>query len=241
MPGDKKSYDLICSLGGNCAAAHNLRYRNMRAFSLPFDWLFIVDDRPIYYLSQGFDNSFNDFCLKENLVELSDDEKSSHHNNRVQYKDTLTQYRLSNHFNKPIAHESEYQRVYQQFQKRFRRLFEQIEKAQSILFILNTEFEMPLDSIHQLQKTLRQKYPDKKIDFEVIQFSCKEEKIDAAANITVRKFRRAQNMYDFSKTNFEWAFLDEIELTQKVKKPPHISIRLLKSKFTIFLERKNKE
>lgn len=38
-------YDLIVSLGGNCMVANNLRYRNMLAFSIPFDWGYMQDKK----------------------------------------------------------------------------------------------------------------------------------------------------------------------------------------------------
>ena len=41
MTTDKVSYDLVCSLGGNCAAAFQLGFRGLRVFSLPFDWGYI--------------------------------------------------------------------------------------------------------------------------------------------------------------------------------------------------------
>ena len=45
----KQEYDLIVSLGGNCMVANNLRYRNMRPFSLPFDWVYMIDEKPLKY------------------------------------------------------------------------------------------------------------------------------------------------------------------------------------------------
>ena len=51
---DRRHYDLIVSLGANCSAAHNLRYRNMRPFSLPLDWVYIENDKPIKWLINAF-------------------------------------------------------------------------------------------------------------------------------------------------------------------------------------------
>lgn len=47
MPTDNKEHDLIVSLGGNCAAALQLKRRNLRLFSLPFDYLAMKDERDI--------------------------------------------------------------------------------------------------------------------------------------------------------------------------------------------------
>ena len=58
-----KTYDLVCSLGGNCTVAHNLFYRNKRYFSLPFDWLYMENETPVFKLAECFKNDFKDFCL----------------------------------------------------------------------------------------------------------------------------------------------------------------------------------
>ena len=63
-------YDLIASLGANCSVAYELKRRFMRAFSLPFDWLCIDNSRTFAYLAHAFRHRFDDFMLKENLVEL---------------------------------------------------------------------------------------------------------------------------------------------------------------------------
>ena len=63
-------YDLIASLGANCSVAYELKRRFLRSFSLPFDWLLIDDSRTFAYLARAFRNRFDDFMLKENLVEL---------------------------------------------------------------------------------------------------------------------------------------------------------------------------
>lgn len=40
-------YDLICSLGGSCATAKQLKMAGLRREALPFDWLFHLDNRPL--------------------------------------------------------------------------------------------------------------------------------------------------------------------------------------------------
>lgn len=53
-------YDLICSLGGNCSVAHNLLYRGLRKFALPFDWTYFEDISAIYKLAESFEVKFAD-------------------------------------------------------------------------------------------------------------------------------------------------------------------------------------
>ena len=56
-----KEYDLICSLGGNCAAAHNLRIRNLRTVAYPFDWTYFKSDSAVYKLADNFVDGFKNF------------------------------------------------------------------------------------------------------------------------------------------------------------------------------------
>ena len=95
-----KKYDLICSLGGNCSAAHNLKIRGLRNFSLPFDWCYIKNEKPIEYLTEGFENGFKNFLLKKNLEELKGNEYNEAHISCAQYKDSYTGYYFVNHFRK---------------------------------------------------------------------------------------------------------------------------------------------
>ena len=130
MSGYKGQYDMIASLGGNCSAAHNLRFRNLRTVSLPFDWLYIVDERPIYWFAEYIGNNLSGFCLKENLIEISPDspEWSSSHPDRIQYIDSGTGYRFVNHFNKRITDDEEYQRVYGALMRRVTRFIEKLSR-----------------------------------------------------------------------------------------------------------------
>lgn len=133
-----KEYDLICSLGGYCAAAHNLRFRNLRTFALPFDWTYFTDDNAIYILADNFENEFQNYMLKENLKELP---KNSEHMDKVQHEDTYAHIIWANHFNKHIDDiNSDYPIVKEKFNKRFKRLIDLTEKSKKILFLFFTNY-----------------------------------------------------------------------------------------------------
>jgi len=210
MCGNVKQYDLICSLGGNCAAAHNLLHCGLRKFSLPFDWLYILDDGPIYRLSECFENDFKNFCLKENMKPLPEGVNRSHLD-REQYYDTYTGYRFVNHFSKKIE-DGGFPEVKKKITRRISRLLSYIEQGKDILFILATSFEFDLDSVIKLSQTLQEKWPDKNFSFEVLMFCSASDSMTTTGNITLRKYTRSMNNCDFCGFNNEWCFLYDLSL-----------------------------
>lgn len=100
-PGKAGTYDLIVSLGGNCSAAAQLNMRGLRQEALPFDWVYVVDERPFIWLAEHVGDRWRDLCLKENLQEITPGhaEWSAEHADRVQYVDRESGYRFVNHFN----------------------------------------------------------------------------------------------------------------------------------------------
>jgi hypothetical protein len=209
-----KEYDLICSLGGNCAAAHNLLYRGLRLFSLPFDWCYIENEKPIYKLAECFRDDFLNFCLKNNLKLLNNGVNPAH-KEKIQYIDEFSEYIFPNHFDKYIE-DGGYEPFKLKMDRRIKRLYKNIQDGNKILFIISTNFDLDLDCVKFLKKTLNKKWENKKFDFLVISFNCNED-IDFCENkIQVQKHIRPMNDYDFTQTNNEWAILDDIEINKNI-------------------------
>ncbi len=208
MNTDKRKYDLICSLGGNCAAAFQLKYRGMRPFSLPFDWTYIENGEPLEYLCAGFADGFENLALKENLKRVEGNESHP-----VIYQDTYSGYFFPNHFKADA--EREYDVFNRKIRRRISRLIDGIKSAKSVLFILSVAFPIGDDCLKKLSETLTRLYPDVHFDFEVLSFGCSQETETTNGSIRLHRFVRQQNLYDFYKTNFEWAFLDKICLTKR--------------------------
>ncbi len=208
----KKKYDLICSLGGNCSAANNLKFRKLRTFSLPFDWTYILNDKPIYKLVEGLKDNFENFFKKENLEELKGEEYNPNHREHLQYKDNFTGYYYVNHFLKDF--EKEYDIVYKTQKKRFARFIQAIEKSKKCLFILSTSFYIKEDSLLELLNYLKEAYPKKEFNIVLISFNCEKDENIKTDNLEIRRYRRNWNLYDFNKTNFEWNFLDDVKINR---------------------------
>jgi len=214
-----KKYDLIFSLGANCSAAHNLRFRGLRPFALPFDWTFIKDEKALLSFARGLDDHFAEFTRLENFCKLGEDEFSPNHADRVQYKNTRTGYYFVNHFNKEIGPaEADFGTL----KKRFARLEKYLEQAGSICVIICSSFFISDDTAQEVLEALRRKYPDKDVDVVILNFSCPEETQERMEGLTISRYARATNDYDFHKTNIEWSFMDGFRLSGKLSAPPNV-------------------
>lgn len=234
-----EKYDLICSLGGNCMATSQIRQRGLRVASLPFDWTFIVNDKPLYKLAEGFKNKFKDFFLKENLQEMTDEEKAkTAHEDMAKYVDTFSNYYYINHFQKNIEIDNEYEKVKEKYDRRIERFIAFVEKADSILFVLSTFMKIDEKPIINLYKTLLEIYPNKIFKIISIQFNPYEDVysplIDDDEHIVLEnghieffRYKRRENFYDYGRTNIEWDFLDNIELSDKLKIPHKKEYKLI--------------
>lgn len=214
MIGSKKDkFDFICSLGGNCMVSAQLKQRNLRMFSLPFDWLYMIDDKVLYNLPNCFRNKFADFIQKENMryVPLSEIPQTTH-TDRVLYQDMKTQYYFLNHFNKKIDESSEYDIFRKKMTKRINRFFSCINNSKKILFLLSHSFYISNQPYIDIYNTLKQLYPDKEFFIKVIQFNSDEPSFRSNdEKIEIDRYKRKDNLYDFIKTNIEWEFLDNIK------------------------------
>ena len=241
MHTENKKYDLIISLGGNCAAAHNLRYRNLRPFSLPFDWVFIEDDTPISYLSEGVKDGFRNLCLFENLVEITDENLIGKHGKFLPYKDMYTGFNFVNHFDQKLINKNVYLPVYNKIRMRVSRLLNAFEKGSDFLFILSAKVPVSFDVIKKLSDVLKSKYPDKNFEFEILLFDSQKDEVQINENIKFNYIKRSLNLYDFHHTNFEWNFLDNVALKRKNNNIKKISLKLFKNRYKITIEKKFSE
>lgn len=126
MGNKNKKFDLIFSIGGSCASASQLKYRNLRYCSLLFDWFFTRSEMPFLRLCECFKSDFKDFFLQKNLVELFGDERGKDSGGHFQCKDTYSENRAIHLFNKPASDNSEYKRVKKILNNRIKRLYKLI-------------------------------------------------------------------------------------------------------------------
>ncbi len=214
----KKEYDLICSLGANCSAASQLRFRNLRGISLPFDWTYYVTQESIYKLADGLKDNFSNFLKKENLRKLEGDEYSNAHNDRVQFEDTYSKIYFYNHFNLNNHEEKEINIGIKKFKKRCKRFDYFLSNANNVLLILSVKESLGIECIKYLQDKLKEKYPNTDVTIIYQIFNSGEDSFEDLGNLKIYKHKRSENLYDYQKSNYEWRFLDDLKLSKKYYK-----------------------
>lgn len=225
----KKTYDLVVSLGGNCSAAHNLRFRGLRPVSLPFDWCYLVDAQPIRFWIDEVARGFPNLLKKEHLREIlpGDKEFAPAHSDVKQYVDTGSGYRFVNHFHRTIDEPGEYDTVFEMIHKRANRLVSAFERGGSFLLVLATPVDVPIELLKRLVETCSERFGNSHFDLRYCHF---EQGHDTEQNlgggIIVQNVGRRMNDYDFLKTNWEWHFLDNIAVRTKRTHHRKISFRI---------------
>ena len=228
-------FDAIISLGGNCAVAHNTRIRDLRSCSFPFDWLLMDDPRPIDYLAHGFETSFSDLCLKENLVELVGAERGMEKPGRLQFYDKISGWKFIHHFNETADFGEEYRRVYSVLHRRISRMLDMFDSGGRFLLVLAPTFSVDKACLLKLKSVLAHKYPRSSFFFLVMSFCEQTAGVEALDDLIYCRVARAQNIYDFTKTNLEWSFLDRLRLTNPRKGTRIHKVRLWKQGNTRYI------
>lgn len=231
-----REYDLIFSLGANCSAANNLNRRKLRPYSLPFDWVYFMDESTLRYLAENLKTRFADLMVKENLVEIKPDspEWVPSHKGFLKYLDTRSGYRFVNHFRHSIETSGEYERVYATLRRRIDRLFSALESGREFLLVLGTRVHVSVETLISLRQSFRAAFPAKRFDLEVLQFNAEENaQIIPEDGLIIHRVTRDWNTYDPEQTNYEWHFLDDVKSRTKPRRKqvsfhllPHLKITI---------------
>ena len=207
---------MIVSLGGNCAAASQLKFRGMRVCSLAFDWLAMFNDKPIVYLPKGLRTRFEDFCRYENMQELGEPRMER---KRLTYKffDTVTGYHFWHHFFKPLADRTAFDRERLVLDRRLKRFYDKISKSRNVLFILATPFPFDIGLSEGVLAALRDVFPNTVPELVVIQFGAHRqahcELCDGVIHVETVA-RKINVVYDNMLTAPEWAWMDDLSLSE---------------------------
>lgn len=241
----RDKYDLIVSLGGNCSAAHNLRFRGLRPVSLPFDWVYLVDEQPIRFWIKEAGDGFPNLLKRENLVEVRPGERgyAATHADRRQYVDSASGYRFVNHFHQAIEVPGEYEAVFAAIRRRADRLVSAFAQGGRFLLVLATPVSVPIDALQTLLKVLSESYGKSRFALRYLHFeqTC-DQVLDLGAGLVVQNIQRKPNDYDFFQTNWEWSWLDGLDVGTARKHRRKVSFRIWpKIDCVISLERKGEK
>lgn len=214
----KNKYDLIFSIGGSCCSASQLKARNKRYSSLPFDWLFHKDSSTLYKLAECFSDDFKNFFLFDNLKELSVNERGN--GDKYQYKDLYTGYCFIHDFGN-FSKEKSYEYNKEKYIRRLKRLYDQIKKSKNVLILLDVTYEIDFNAVEVLRKSLCSRFYGINFDIQIIKF---DEQSRADKNISEHifytKYNRYLNKYDFGPVVDEFNFLDAIDIPPPPPYPP---------------------
>ncbi|KRF18677.1 DUF1796 family putative cysteine peptidase [Paenibacillus sp. Soil787] len=156
----KKSYDVVVSLGCNCATAYHLKRHNLRRFSSPLDWM---KSPTLSDVTRMLMNQFNGFMEIENLCLMGNashvvegfenDEVRPNHIATYEVKDV---YYNINSYHDFIAVQNQdwsitYPAVKEKFNRRVNRFQEKIIQDNSILFV---RLGATIDETIELQSVL---------------------------------------------------------------------------------------
>ena len=211
----KREYDLIVSLGGNCAAACQMKHRGLRRVALGFDWLAMDDLRAIHYFSRAMENGFGDLALRENL-EVCSPPLGSGKQLEYRYADRLSGYRFLHHFHGDVWTDAgEYERGRRTLLKRIDRFMNLLDRSKTALLVLETNFEFEDVEIFKLHEAIARRFPSVDIELYVMMFSAGTQGDKPLPGIgAVCKYQRPVNLlYDMQFTSWEWSFLDYVRLS----------------------------
>lgn len=233
----RQKYDLIVSLGGNCTAASQLKFRGLRECSLALDWLGMFQEMPILYLPEGIRTHFKGLCKYENMQDLGEPRMER---KRLTYKfaDTATGYHFWHHFFQPLEDREAFDRERAVMERRIKRFYDKISASKNVLFVLATPFAYDQQKAEPIFSALRETFPNTAVELVVIQFAAPTH---ASAELcggdlhfeTVA--REINVVYDNMLTAPEWAWMDDLSLSDWPRKSVNPLRNLIaKCKFKIW-------
>ena len=164
-----KKYDVIFSLGAACLCSQMLRKKRLQLCSYPLDWVANGDfSFRIGFLLSGFNDYFN----KEDLSFTGELNGLEEHSCEV-CLNKRTGMGFPHDFPAGVDFETAYPAVKEKYDRRIKRLFDNIEKGRDILIVYVTLAGKTPDSDTVLQDCrtkLVQRFPNKNID--ILYISC---------------------------------------------------------------------
>ena len=231
-------YDLVISLGGNCAVASQLRHRGKRSFSLPFDWALMSDDAPIRYLAAAFGNRFEGFLKYENVEEF-EPPANEFGQMALRVRDAFSGYKFIHQFHGRQLNRSIFEKERSVIQKRIDRLYEKVGRSTRVLFVLQTAFTFDVELAKRLRAGIVEAFPGVEIELRVMQFGAEApfSKIEEDGLLRIYGHASSHNIvYDNQMTAPEWCWMDEIRVRAlPLPEERRKSSLLMKWKFKIWM------
>lgn len=170
-----KKFDLVVSLGEDCACSSYLRHCKLQDFSYPFDWLTKASFTTRLDLIL---NDFSDFLNKENLYPLEKPKTGDADKNCDYWADKKYDFYFYHDFPTGMPFDEAYSKVKAKFDRRIKRLYEQVSNSETILFVWWSRNKYQNEeTVKDYYKRLIQKFPSKSIYLLLVEYSDDEQNI----------------------------------------------------------------
>lgn len=162
----KNKYNLIISLGEDCACSMYLRKHNLQVKSYPFDWL---TNASFETRLEMILNDFQNFLNLEDLKFLPKDPNVFNDKNCDYYENIKNGFYYYHEFPEGCPIQESFNKVKIKYERRIKRFYETIEKSEKVLFVwLSHTKNTNNDLIVSLHEKIELKF-GKKIDFLIIE------------------------------------------------------------------------
>lgn len=215
----RKTYDMILSLGGSCAAASQLKWRGLRQTSCPFDWLYCISPETLDRLAECFEKDFKEWPKREHLILMEGEEKRPNAA-PFQYRDRITGFRFIHDCRLPLTDDQAYATFAEKYSRRIGRLLDCLVKADSVCLLFDSNFSGCEQGLRSLRDVLlRKSGPKKKIDVVWVEFESERFGVEGDESFMRLRFVHPKTDYVYKGKSFEFAFLDDIQLSGKIALP----------------------
>ena len=163
-----KKFDLIISLGEDCACTSYLRRFNLQYNSYPFDWLTGAE------FSKRIDllcNNFERFLNIEDLKNITKKNTNLCDNRTDSYQNNYTNFNFYHDFLKEIPFETMFNKVKEKYERRINRMYSHIETSENILFVWwSRDKHLENDNLKNAYEKLSKKFKNKSIYLLIIEY-----------------------------------------------------------------------
>lgn len=207
----KKKYDLIYSIGRDCACAGYLKKNHLRSFSGPFDWLTNAGFEKRFELLL---NDFSDFMEPKDFKFLPKNPNIFNDPNCDYYENVKTTFYYYHDFPINVPFDQVFDSISEKYSRRIKRFYEKIKTSEKVLLVWFSHYhDTPDEIVVNLCNQFCAKM-QKEIDFLIIEHKngCSEpiaEKL--TANITRYRLHTIVLDSDNNPTTF-----GDIELCNKI-------------------------
>ncbi len=158
-----QKFDLIISIGADCACTSYLRRFNLQNSTYPFDWIVLA---PFQTMLDMIGNHFENFINIEDFEKLPLAAATSHSS----YVNKRTKYAFYHDFSSTQSLEECFPEVHARYERRINRMYEEIDKASSLLFVWRSrDKQLDEDTLKGAHATLSSQFPSKDIKLLIIE------------------------------------------------------------------------